>query len=227
MIGLIFDCDGTLVDTEHLKFLALHHALQTHGIGFELQEYFFLVGKSHKDIKVILEKEKGVTIPESLFLEKDTLYQEMRTGKVDLIEATVAFARACISRKEELGVKVALATADIRKNLDKNLLALKLDFDAVVCAEDVAHIQDPEGVLKPKPYLYLEAAKRLGIPPQSCISFEDTMVGVHSALNAGCLSVAIPNEFTKYQNLSQADMVIESLEGTTPEAFLDEIRGLL
>lgn len=227
MIGLIFDCDGTLVDTEHLKYLCMHHALQKHGIEYDMQEYMMVVGKSYPVIKEIIETEKGISLPESILQEKEEIYQELRENGVQLIESTVAFARACIKNKKELGIKVALASSDNRKNVQANIALLKLDFDAVVSADDLSSYKDPEGVLKPKPYTYLEAAKQLGIPPSSCISFEDSQAGVGAAVNAGCLSIAIPNDFTKYQDLSQADMVIESLEDMTPQIFLQEVKTLL
>ncbi len=227
MIGLIFDCDGTLVDTEHLKYLSLHHALQKHGIDYDLQEYIMVVGKSFSVIRQTIEKEKGITLPESLLQEKEEIYQELRENGIPLLETTVAFARICIENKKKLGIKVALASSDIRKNVQANIALLQLHFDAVVSADDLSAYDDPQGVLKPKPYIYLEAARQLGIPPSSCISFEDTCAGVDAAVSAGCLSIALPNDFTKYQDLSQADMVIETLEGMTPQMLLEEVRSLL
>ena len=70
-------------------------------------------------------------------------------------------------------------------------------------------IHDPEGKNKPKPYIYLEASKRLNIIPEHCLVFEDTEAGIEAATKAGMITIAVPNWMTKEQNFSKANKIIQ------------------
>ena len=79
---------------------------------------------------------------------------------------------------------------------------------------------------KPKPYIYLQASKLLGLHPEQCVAIEDSHTGVSSATNAGCITVAIPNAYTIQQDLSHADVRMASFAGMTPTNFLEIIENL-
>ena len=81
-----------------------------------------------------------------------------------------------------------------------------------------------EGKNKPKPYIYLEASKRLNITPERCLVFEDTAAGVEAAVKAGMFTIAITNWMTKQQNFSKANKIIHSISELAIEAAnsLDE-----
>lgn len=88
----------------------------------------------------------------------------------------------------------------------------------------MAEYKDPEGTNKPKPYVYLKAAKMLGIEPRQCIAIEDSRSGISAAVAAGCITVAVPNDFTKRQDLSHAHFKIESFAGLNFNGFLQQIK---
>lgn len=69
-------------------------------------------------------------------------------------------------------------------------------FDVIVSVADLAEYTDLEGINKPKPYIYLQTAKLLGLHPEQCAAIEDSRTGISSAVNAGCISVAVRNAYT-------------------------------
>jgi HAD superfamily hydrolase (TIGR01509 family) len=75
---------------------------------------------------------------------------------------------------------------------------------------------------KPEPDAFRTAAQRLGIPAPGCVVLEDAMKGVLAAHGAGCLCVAVPNEFTRDNDFSLATRVVESLDAVTP-ALIEEL----
>src|SRR2546425_11382339 len=81
-------------------------------------------------------------------------------------------------------------------------------FDAIVTREDVE--QD-----KPDPAIYLEVARRLGVPPTDCVVLEDSEPGCRAAKAAGMKVIAVPTEMTRPSDFSMADRVVTSLSEVT------------
>jgi beta-phosphoglucomutase-like phosphatase (HAD superfamily) len=82
-----------------------------------------------------------------------------------------------------------------------------------MCAEDVQ-------LTKPNPDLYQAVCRVLGLQPTQAIAFEDTVNGVLAAKRAGLYCVAIPNPITQYQRMSEADLVVASLEDVDLEELM-------
>jgi beta-phosphoglucomutase-like phosphatase (HAD superfamily) len=87
------------------------------------------------------------------------------------------------------------------------LQAIKLSdaFDVVLGGDDVR-----QG--KPDPEIYRLAAQCLGLPPQSCIAIEDSPVGIAAAVGSGAYTIAVRTPFTRNLDISQAHLVLNSLE---------------
>ena len=86
-------------------------------------------------------------------------------------------------------------------------------FDLVISgSDDLDDYVDAEGKNKPKPYIYIEASKRLNILPEFCLVFEDTTAGVDAAADAGMIPIAVPNQFTLNHDFSKAIRVFSSYE---------------
>ena len=97
-------------------------------------------------------------------------------------------------------------------------------FDLVLSGkDDIDHYADPEGMNKPKPYIYLEAAKRLGVLPSECVAIEDSYPGVKASSSAGCFTVAVPTEFSSNHDFTAADVTIASFHQYSVDQFLHEI----
>ncbi len=213
--AVIFDCDGVLVDTEYLKFLAWREALASENIAFTIEEYMPLVGHSSKNILLMLKKLKNIEIPEGIIGLKDARYRILQKQGVPPIKEMIAFANYFASEKTNLGIKLGLAssapTEEILQNLEQ--IGLEHAFDLIISgSDDLDSYVDDEGKNKPKPYIYMEAAKRLEVAPSKCLVFEDTSAGIEAAASAGMVAVAVPNQFTTGQDFSKAKEVIKTYQ---------------
>lgn len=209
--AVIFDCDGVLVDTEHLKFLAWQEALATQNIAFTLEEYQPLIGNRSKDILHKLSSLKGVEISEEVIEIKNKKYHALQKQGVPPIKEMVAFAKELAREKQGLRIKLGVASSAPAKEILQNLEQMGLDtsFDVVISgSSDLDHYIDEEGKNKPKPYIYLEAAKRLNVLPCKCLAFEDTSSGIEAAVSAGMIAIALPHPLTRDQDFSKAHHVI-------------------
>lgn len=216
--AVIFDCDGVLVDTEYLKFLAWQQALASVTIELSIEEYKQIAGHSSKKIHEMLEEMKNLHIPEEVIHLRRIKYQELQAQGVPPIEETIEFARHLSQNKDVLGIKLAIASSASKNEILLNLkqIGLEHEFDLIISgSDDLENYMDDHGKNKPKPYIYLEASKRLNIPPEHCLVFEDTEAGIEAAATAGMIAIAIPNWMTKEQDFSKANRVINSISEVT------------
>lgn len=223
MIGIIFDCDGVLVDSEESHFNAWKAALALQGKEFSWDDYFPIIGNTTEKCASLLSEKFGLPSPSALLKDKRAIYQNMLENGMKPIEPAVNFARALFERKQELGIKLAVASAARKEGIMIHLRHLGLTdvFDVILSGQDdLADYKDPEGVNKPKPYIYLHAAKLLGLDPSDCVAFEDSHIGATAASTAGIFTIAVPNEFTKHHDFSMAHYQINSLS----EMSLDDFR---
>lgn len=223
--AVIFDCDGVLVDAEYLKFLAWKQALDNVGIELSLEEYKIVAGHSSRKIYEMLQEMKNLKIPKEVIQLRRLKYQELQAQGVPPINETIEFARHLAQNKSFLGIKLGLASSAPTNEMLLNLkhIGLEHEFDLIISgSDDLESYTDSDGKNKPKPYIYLEASKRLDIPPEHCLVFEDTEAGIEAATTAGMIAVAIPNWMTKEQNFSKAKKVINSIS----ESPVDISHGL-
>ncbi len=211
--AVIFDCDGVLVDTEYLKFLAWQGALDAQGIPFSIEEYIPLVGHSSKNILEGIRKAKKIDLPKEVITAKNVEYKRLQKQGVVPIREMVDFALHLFKNKEKLGIQLGLASSAPKEQILANLRQIGLEdiFDLILSgSDDLTHYVDEEGTNKPKPYIYMEMAKQLGVSPELCLVFEDTKAGVDAAKGAGMVPVAVPNKLTFNHDFSNADRIISS-----------------
>jgi beta-phosphoglucomutase len=211
--AIIFDCDGVLVDTEYLKFLAWKEAFDAQGILFSIEEYMPLVGHSSKNILQMIQDAKKIDIPEEIVELKNVKYKNLQKNGVPPIQEVVNFALRLFEYKQQLGIQLALASSARKEEILVNLkqIGLEFAFDLIISgSDDLEAYTDIEGINKPKPYIYIEAAKRLAVSPELCLVFEDTKAGVDAAASAGMATIAVPNQFTLSHDFSRAYHIISS-----------------
>lgn len=182
--AVIFDCDGTLVNSMPAHFAAWCDALAYYGAENVFQEdvFYAMGGRPTTDIVVELNDEYGLKLdPDAVAMKKREAFLT-RLGTIDEIDEVVAFARSLRGK-----LPMAVATGGTRLVIEKTLQALELSdlFDDVVTADDVA-------VGKPAPDIYLKAAELLGVAPENCLAFEDAPAGIMSAQQAGMKVIAVP-----------------------------------
>jgi beta-phosphoglucomutase family hydrolase len=179
--GVIFDCDGTLVDSMPIHYLAWNETMRSVGLVFEEDRFYALGGMPTDRIIAMLAKEQNKDVdPKETALRKEAAFFE-KMHLLEPIEIIVDVARKLRGSKP-----IAVASGGFRSVVQQQLNHVGiLDwFDVLVCAEDTKRH-------KPEPDVFLESAKRLGIRPEKCLVFEDADLGVEAAKRAGmaCLDV--------------------------------------
>ena len=184
--GIIFDCDGTLADTMPAHFVAWTAMLTRHGIPFTETRFYELGGMPTAQIIRVLSQETGIPITDvnAMVQEKEVAFLEFLHA-VKPLEKVVAVAQAFRGK-----LPIAVASGGYRDTIVRTLdvLGIRAWFDAMVTAEDTVHH-------KPEPDVFLEAARRLGVPPEFCVVFEDTDIGLLAAHRAGMASVDVRTEW--------------------------------
>ncbi|MCH4207163.1 MAG: HAD family phosphatase [Solobacterium sp.] len=202
---VIFDVDGTLLNTEFLWQKAWEETGRRHGVeGFGDQIFRKVVGISGKAVENVLEKE----LPERA--DRLEILNEARiTGKkllekeVDVMPGT----REILAYLSAMDVNMAVATTTSREMTEERLkkLALWDYFKLVLCGDEVKK-------RKPDPEIYLSVLKKMNCRCDQCLVIEDTGYGVQSAYSAGIPVIMVPsvNQPNEVQ-LRQAVMVKKNL----------------
>jgi beta-phosphoglucomutase len=179
-----------------------------------------MVGHDTPHILAMLCELKGIDIPSEVIALRRARYRELQQQGVAPFAPMVAWVRQLASEHAE--VYLALASSASQEEIQVNLQHIGLDalFEVVVSGrDDLAGYLDEEGTNKPKPYIYLEAAKRLGLSPAECLVFEDTAAGVQAAVGAGMRVIAVPNSYTREHDFSGAEQVLATTAAL--QQFLD------
>jgi len=180
--AFIFDCDGTLADTMPTHYKAWQFALGADAEKFPEAMFYELGGVKTSHVVEILNERHGLALPvEDTVNRKEAKFLAL-SSEVAAIEPVVALAR------QYHGVKpLAVASGGHRRIVTTTLRALGIMdlFSAIVTAEDYRRG-------KPAPDPFLEAALRLGVAPERCLVFEDTVTGIAAATAAGMQSVLVP-----------------------------------
>lgn len=206
--AVIFDCDGVLVESESLKYKAWKETLADKGISLSQAEYQALAGLPGRYILKKLSAGKNKTLSPSIIEEKNALYKSLQQTSIQPIDDTL---QAFYLVKQQ-GLKVAVASSASMQELQRNLQHLHIydECQEIVSGkDDLSHYVDKEGVNKPRPYIYLETAHRLGFSTSECIVIEDSEAGIVAAKTAGCKVIAIATFWTKNQKLHLADIVLD------------------
>lgn len=174
--AIIFDCDGTLVDTAPVYHRAYNAAVAPYGVEMPADWYVVRTGLSAEALLREFSREFGVQFTTSALLEPITDVYRQSLDELRVIEIV-----ASVAQRYHGKVPMAVASAGTRDIVETTLSATGILplFDAVVTVEDV------NGRSKPAPDLFLEAARRLGVPPHECTVFEDTDEGIEAARRAG------------------------------------------
>jgi beta-phosphoglucomutase family hydrolase len=182
--AFIFDCDGTLVDTMPLHYLAWVDSLREHQAPFEFTEEVFYAhaGMREQDVVKILNQEHGTDVdPEGVAELKFDIFHRT-IPQVQEIAPVADIARRTQGR---LPMAVASGSEEPTVRSCLEITGLLHLFDTIVTPKDVT-----KG--KPSPDMFLLAAERMGIHPSECLVFEDGNSGMEAAKAAGMQAVFIP-----------------------------------
>ncbi|MBB6146018.1 beta-phosphoglucomutase family hydrolase [Silvibacterium bohemicum] len=177
----LFDCDGTIADSMPLHYVAWNQTLSEWNCEFPERTFYAWGGYPVVKIISLLNEQQGLAMPVDAVAErKEALYYE-------ILHQLKAVPEVLEQIEEQHGrIPFAVVSGSTRKSVTASLETLNLldKFDVLVCAGDYKNG-------KPDPEAFLMAAAKLGVPPEACLVFEDTEMGIQAATAAGMASVKI------------------------------------
>ncbi len=214
--AVIFDFDGLIIDSESPLFEIWQEIYRDHAGDLTLGSWQHALGTQHGfDPYAELRSQTGVT------LDRDTWMPKIRDEHWRRCEGQPLLPGVSdrLDDAARLGMPAAVASSSNNAWVLPWLARHGLDtrLQAVCTRDDVAAV-------KPAPDLFLLAARRLGVPPERCLVFEDSPNGLLAAKAASMWAVAVPNALTSSLALPAPDLVLTTLDGTTLEA-IDALLG--
>ena len=203
--AVVFDLDGTLIDSEALVKEAHFAACAEIGVTMTDAQFLSLVGMHREANDLQLKGYYGDNFP----LEHFTTLTRAHVG--DRVAPLKAGALELMDELDARALPFGLATSSRRPWVEKHFAghALAPRFRAVVTRQDVL-----EGKPHPEPYLY--AAKLLGFAPGDVLALEDSYAGVSSAHAAGCMTVMTPDLLPPTDEMRAKAIVVTSLNEVLP-----------
>jgi HAD superfamily hydrolase (TIGR01509 family) len=180
--AVVFDLDGTLIDSEALVLEAYMAAAGRHGVPFTHAQFLTLVGRHRQHSEMKMREYFGAAFPLEAF------YASVGEHVGDRHAPLKPGAGALLDRLDAMALPYALATSSGPGWVNKHFMAHDLAerFRGVVTREDVTHG-------KPHPEPYLKASSMLGHRPVDILAIEDSPTGVSSAHAAGLMTIMIPD----------------------------------
>jgi HAD superfamily hydrolase (TIGR01509 family) len=207
-VAVVFDCDGTLADTESLADQAWSETLATYGYDATDADFQAVIG--HPFVQNWAYFSARVELG-----DQASFRHRLRTRFLELFDRDLELhhdAVATLRRLAEAGVPVAVASSSSHEHVDRVLARGDLTdlVRVVVGADDVPRH-------KPDPTPYVVAAQQLGVEPARCTAVEDTPVGVAAAVGAGMFTVAVVRSHNDLDGLAEAHRIVDEV---TVEALL-------
>jgi len=211
--AVVFDMDGLMVDTEPIHFAAFREYMRRHEVELPESVMPEFIGFSEQDNLRDLKTKYGLDEPlQAMIADRRAIYLELiRTLPIEVLPGFWEFTAAARARGMKQAVVSSAAAVQVEVVL-RRLLETKPAlggpegyFDAIVTGDDVTRN-------KPAPDIYLEGARRLGVPPALCLALEDSPPGAQSAAAAGMIVVAVSNRYTEGLAFPGAQGIAPSLQ---------------
>ncbi|MEM7801462.1 MAG: HAD family phosphatase [Chloroflexota bacterium] len=214
--AIIFDFDGTILDTESAGHEAWLQIFAEQNLEFPFELWMHNIGKVDTFLPENYLKEHIETHHAAKYFR-----DQRESLKMEIIKDKQLFPGVVdrISEAKSLGLKLGVASSSSANWLNYHLprIGLLYEFQAVRGSSDVG------GKTKPDPAVFNYAGGGVGGQPQNAIAFEDSEAGVTAAKEAGMYAVAIPNELTKLLSFDRADLIIDSLGNHTLIELIDQL----
>jgi HAD superfamily hydrolase (TIGR01509 family) len=216
--AVLWDMDGTLVDSEKLWTVGLEELMVRYGTVLSDHARESMIGSNMRRSTLILLAEAGIEpTDDAIAYAEDWLNQRMAV----LMRGPLPWrpgARAALRSVRDAGVRTALVTSTERALTEVALDSIGRElFDVTVCGDEV------DGENKPLPRPYALAADLLGVDPADCVAVEDSVTGVTSAVAAGCTVLVVPAEAPVPPG--ERRVLRDSLEGVDAELLAGLLAG--
>ena len=210
MSAILFDMDGTLIDSEPLWLAAEKQVMEEVGSTWNEADQINCLGGPMERTERYMQERTGNTKPFGYFGSRlDFVMEQKLLNELELLPNALNLLSEC----KNANIEMALVTASTGRQMRSALTRFPENiFGATVSRDDVS-------VTKPNPEPYLKAASILGVDIRKCVVFEDSLTGVASGLSAGAQVIGIPHlvEMKPSKNLR----VIDSLASVDLKQLLD------
>ena len=201
--AVIFDLDGTLIDSEENHYESDRVLLARRGVSFSREDKKAFVGKDISEMVRRIKANYGLASDaQSLMDEKNAIYRSLALKSSRLYPPM----KVVLEEFRKRALPMAIATGSNASIADEILASLGVRgfFTMIVSSSEVK-----KG--KPEPDIFLETARRMAIEPTEAIVFEDTRFGVEAALRAGmtCVALPAPDDDAGHKLFQQADCLIK------------------
>ncbi len=218
--ALIFDFDGLILDTESPEFISFQEMFAEFGLEFSLSEWAFNIGKGMNETGPTPYEilQSRVQIP--FDFESVRARRRARNTSLVLANEVLPGVNDYLATAQKLGLKLGVASSSGSEWVEGHLKRLGLHdyFDVIRCADHVVKA-------KPDPELYLAALEALKVDAKEAIAFEDSRNGTKAARAAGIFTVVVPNPITRYSDLTEANMRLDSMSGISLASLLEMIES--
>jgi beta-phosphoglucomutase-like phosphatase (HAD superfamily) len=209
---ILFDMDGVIIDSEPTHQQLEFEMFAELGLNISNEEHQAYVGTSSNDVWTkIGERHQLNKTPEELLLYgREKYWEALANGQVPLVTGVLDLIDYFVKNK----YKIHVASSATRPTVDKVLEYFDLGkiFKYRIGGDEVARS-------KPEPEIFLKSANQSNSIPENCLVIEDSRNGLKAAKSAGMFCIGYANPGTGAQDLSIADLVVNSLEEITPEAI--------
>lgn len=206
--AIIFDMDGLMIDSEPSHLLASNKVFQNFNVQLSEEENSRYIGLPDIDMaKDIVVRYSFPISPQELVKRKQAEFRSILDKGISVLPGLMQLLEGLKKKKFKIGI----ASSSVLVEIKAAIKGLKIEkyFGTYASAEEVK-----KG--KPSPDVYLLAAKRLKIDPKDCLVLEDAPSGVKAGKAAGMTVFAIPSQYTKGKDFSQADKVLQNLTEVFP-----------
>lgn len=213
--AIVFDFDGTLMDTETSAYDAICEVYAEYGQKLNFESWALNIGTIGEfDVYGELERLSGITLDR---IAAKARFKEFHIAKVTSI-ALLPGVKERLEEAQRLGLAIGLASSSDRAWIEMHLerQGIRSYFQAIRSSDDVEKV-------KPDPALYRLAVEALGVRPDEAIAVEDSLNGLRAAKAAGLYGIAVPNHVTSHMDFSIADLVLNSLEDQPLERIIQSI----
>ncbi|TDR76544.1 HAD family hydrolase [Paludibacterium purpuratum] len=203
--AVLFDHDGTLVDSEIIHYRLWCEVLGAHDVELSLDDYrqHYVGVPGDENARDMVRRFGLSAAPDALFTAKDDATRAyLHARAFPLMPGVPEVLQACRRRRCDLAVVTGANAQGVTASLrEHNCFA---HFATMVTRDDVAYS-------KPEPDVYLLALERLELLPSECVAVEDTEAGLQAALAAGLRCVAVPTDLSREQDFTGASARCDSL----------------